>query len=41
MHHNDRPKERCPGAGSPPVEGSLSYQIAGRAIARDVPDESS
>jgi hypothetical protein len=37
MHHNDRPKQRCPGAGSPPIEGSLTYQVAGRAITRDVP----
>ncbi len=34
LHHNDRPKARCPGAGGPPVPGSVSYQVAGRRVER-------
>jgi hypothetical protein len=40
MHHNMAPKTRCPGAGEPPVAGSVRYQVPGRPIVHDAGDRS-
>lgn len=38
MHHNIETGRRCPGAGLPPVDGSVFYQVTGYAIRRRDPD---
>jgi hypothetical protein len=37
FHHNDERMTRCEGAGQPPVDGSVAYQVTGRRITRETP----